>query len=438
MKEKIFDKIGLAVPKILMPKKNINMTKWSVVACDQYTSQPDYWHSVEEFVGEEPSTLKIIFPEVYLENNDKNERIKKINETMKKYLKEGLFEEINGFILIDRSTSKVPSRKGLVVALDLEKYDYNKGSETLIRATEETIIERLPPRIAIRKDAELELPHIMVLIDDPEKKVIEPLFENNHELIYDFDLMMNSGHIKGWKITAEEEIKNIANKLSLLANKDYFEKKYSVKNRGVLLFAMGDGNHSLATAKAVWEEKKKKGAGMDDPARFALVEVVNVHDEGLIFEPIHRVMFNVNTNKFFEEINESYKDFERIVFKDYNNMKEALKKNDKEHRIMYVTKEEKGLIIIKNPDMNLEVGTLQKLIDEYLKKHEESKVDYIHGEEVVYELGSKENNIGFFLPAMNKRELFRTIILEGSLPRKTFSMGEADEKRFYLEARRIK
>ncbi len=426
-----FEEIGLKVPKILIPKKSIDMTKWAVVACDQYTSEPEYWDSVKEIVADDPSTLKIIFPEVYLEAENKEEIISSINKTMEEYLQEGIFEEIGGFILVDRKTSQADSRKGLVVALDLEKYDYNKGSQTLIRATEGTIVERLPPRMEVRRNAKLELPHIMVLIDDPEKKVIEPLFEEELEKVYDFELMKGSGHIKGWKVTSKGLLGRVAEKLQELADKDDFKRKYSVTDKGVLLFAMGDGNHSLATAKAIWEEKKASGASMDDPARYALVELVNVHDEGLEFEPIHRVIFDVDTEEFFKEMESFFKGRfrkERLVSKE---------KVPGEHKIRFVTAEEEGVITIKDPKLNLEIGTLQSFLDHFTKK-KGAKIDYIHGEEVVKRLGSEKGNIGFFLPPMEKKDLFKTVIVDGALPRKTFSMGEADEKRFYLEARKIR
>ncbi|MFA6072616.1 MAG: DUF1015 domain-containing protein [Candidatus Woesearchaeota archaeon] len=436
-----FEKIGLKVPEILLPNKNINMTKWAVVACDQYTSEPNYWKQVSNLVSNNPSTLNLIYPEVYLEENnkDKENRINKINSSMKEYLKNKILTKNEAFILVDRKTNQVKSRKGLVVALNLDMYDFNKGSKTLIRATEGTIIERLPPRIKVRENAEIELPHIMVLIDDPKKTVIEPLFKQKLEIAYDFDLMMNSGHIKGSFIKDKKIIEQIANNLSKLANKDDFNKKYNLTNDSVLLYAVGDGNHSLATAKSIWEELKKKGV-KNHPAQYALVELVNVHDAGLEFKPIHRVIFNIDTTKilnqmksFFEKENATVKitTFKTLKLAE----KDSLKHTKKEHKIMFVTKNQIGVISIKNPKRNLEVGTLQAFIDEHINK---KSIDYIHGEDVVLSHGRKDKNIGFFLPVMAKEELFRTVLLDGALPRKTFSMGDADEKRFYLEARQIK
>ncbi len=435
----LFEDIGLKVPEILLPKQGIDMTKWTVVACDQYTSEPEYWQKVKEYIGDSPSTLNIIYPEVYLEESEHEaqQRIENINSIMEDYLNNDVFQNVKGFILVDRKTSQVESRKGLIVALDLEKYDYSKGSQTLIRATEKTIVERLPPRIKIRENAPIESPHIMVLIDDPEKTVLEPLFEKNLEKAYDFELMMDSGHIKGYKIEDENTLKEVAEKLSKIADLENFNNKYQVSDKGVLLFAMGDGNHSLATAKAIWEEKKKQGASMKDPARFALVELVNVHDSGLEFEPIHRVVFNVDYNNMLENMKKYYEEQGCEFSYDLYEEKQEIKPEENTHMIHFVAGDKLGKIKIKNPIFNLEVGTLQAFLDHYLKR-KESNIDYIHGEDVVKDLGKKQDNMGFFLPPMSKHELFKTVIVDGALPRKTFSMGEADEKRFYLECRKIK
>jgi len=441
LNSKKFEKIGLIVPKILLPNSNVDMTKWAVIACDQYTSEPQYWEKVKEFVRDNPSTLNLIYPEAFLEAPDKEERIKKINEAMHDYLIRNLFTEFEGFILVDRKTPHTPSRKGLIVALDLEKYDFNKGSQTLIRATEGTIIERLPPRIKIRENAELELPHIMVLIDDPEKTVIEPLFKEKLQVLYDFDLMFNSGHIKGYAVKEERLIKQVAKNLERLADPEIFNQKYGVSNKNVLLYAVGDGNHSLATAKSVWENLKAKGARMDHPARYALVELINVHDEGLEFKPIHRILFKIDKEKILKQMEEFYKEqgseFSYGLIKNKEDFEKALKQieDTKDHKIAFVTGKTKGIITIKKPKLNLAVGTLQAFLDKFIQK---SQIDYIHGEETVIKMGSKEDNMGFILPAMSKHDLFKTVILDGVLPRKTFSMGEADEKRFYLEARKIR
>lgn len=443
-----FENIGLNVPTLLLPQKSVDLHKWSVVACDQYSSQPEYWATVDKIVGDEPSTLRVIFPEVFLEDDDADQRIVAINATMEHYLEGGILEEHKGFILLDRKTSQVESRKGLVVALDLEHYDYGVGSQSLIRATEGTIVDRLPPRIRIRENAKIELPHIMVLIDDPERTVIEPLFDRNFEQVYDFDLMMESGHLKGYKIEDEATINTIAAGLAELSSQEVFNDKYGVVDKGVLLFAMGDGNHSLATAKNIWESKKAAATNvadvMEDPARYALVELVNVHDEGLEFEPIHRVVFNVNPARMLEDMGPYFagqgSGCSVELFAEATELEKRiteLRGHEDVHVIAFISKDGYGLIKLSNPRLNLEVGNLQSFIDTYLEGQENAYLDYIHGSDVVTELGARENNIGFYLPVLGKAELFKTVILDGALPRKTFSMGEADEKRFYLEARQI-
>jgi uncharacterized protein (DUF1015 family) len=434
-----FEKIGLHVPEILLPKNGSDMTKWSMVACDQYTSQPEYWKKAMGLVKDAPSTLNLILPEVYLETHREEKLVSEVNSNMKKYLEENiLIKQKPCFILVDRKTSKTSSRKGLVVALDLERYDFREGSETLIRATEGTIVDRLPPRIKVRKDAPIELPHIMVLIDDPDKTVIEPLFEMGLEKTYDFELMMESGHIKGYRVDNKNILNSIAEKLTKLADPETFNRKYNVENQAVLLYAMGDGNHSFATAKAIWEELKKSANSteeiMSHPARYALVELVNLHDEGLEFEPIHRVVFNVDAKDMFEKMATFYSaQGSELSIKTI----ESKEKTENAHVVSFVAGNETGALIINNPKLTLEVATLQSFLDSYLEINKEARIDYVHGREVVSELGSKPGNIGFFLEPMSKHDLFKTIILDGALPRKTFSMGEADEKRFYLECRKI-
>lgn len=444
------NKAGVHVPTLLMPRKDVNLAKWSVVACDQYTSQLDYWKNVEAYVDDSPSTLHMIFPEVYLEKNDDDARIEKIGRVMKEYMNKNiLVEHMSCFILVDRKTSRSPSRKGLVLAVDLEQYDYNKGSQTLIRATEGTVIERLPPRIKIRQNAPIELPHIMLLIDDPEKTVIEPIFENIHryEKLYDFDLMMDGGHITGYKIEDEKTIGNILASLEKLADENVFRLKYGVdSDKGVLLFAVGDGNHSLATAKACWDKLKENLSEEEKenhPSRFALVEVVNVHDEGLAFEPIHRVVFNVDSDDMLNKMVQYFGGGSKAKYVFYDSKENMLKETEKlkkesRHVFPFIAGSRWGVATVENPASNLEVGTLQTFLDEYVMTRKEVKIDYIHGENIVDQLGSIEGNIGFYLPAMNKSDLFKTVIVDGVLPRKTFSMGEAEEKRFYLECRKIK
>ena len=410
---------------ILLPK-NIDMTKWSVVACDQYTSEMDYWNEVEKIVGASPSTLRITLPEIFLEDSDVNERINKINDTMKEYLDEDLFYELkDSMIYLERTQADGRVREGLMGMVDLEDYSYEKGSQTLIRATEKTVIERIPPRLKVRENALLELPHIMILIDDEKKKIIEDLKNEvtDSDVVYDFDLMENGGHIKGYKLNNDSMTK-VEEGLEALCDKEYFEKKYNVKDKGILLFAMGDGNHSLATAKANYENLKKTMTPdeyLNHPSRYALVELVNLHSEALEFEPIHRVIFDTDVNKLIEELYKYY----------------DINEEGNGQYFELVTKDIDKKLYISNPKSNIAVGSIQMFLDEYLKDHE-GKLDYIHGDETTRSMGKEANNVAILFEAMPKEELFRTVILDGALPRKTFSMGHSYDKRFYLEARKIK
>lgn len=446
---KRFLKLGIQVPEVWLPHKGVDLFKWAVVACDQYTSEPDYWEQVSQLVGNDPSTLNLVFPEVYLGKGAEGERIARIHREMDGYLEKNLINSPgDGFVYLERRTSQVQCRKGLIMALDLERYDYNSGSKTLIRATEGTVLERIPPRVKIREDAPLELPHIMVLIDDPDCRVIEPLAleKEKFELLYDTELMMDGGHVQGYLVREESALEGIYQGLANLTEPTGFNQKYQTTVEPALLFAVGDGNHSLATAKAVWEKMKQQPEIDRDnhPARYALVEVVNIHDPGLQFEPIHRVLFNITVEEMLIAMGvyfgEEQFSLERSV--DPQEMEAQLVKGrdrtENCHRIGFVTEAGYGVIRITNPKSDLEVGTLQSFLDEWLVQHPQGEVDYIHGAEVVRKLGSQQGNIGFFLPALEKNALFKTIIHDGVLPRKSFSMGEAEEKRFYLECRRIK
>lgn len=410
---------------ILLPK-NIDMTKWSVVACDQYTSEMDYWNRVEEIVGDSPSTLRITLPEIFLENSDVNERINKINNTMKEYMDSDLFYELSdSMIYLERTQADGRVREGLMGMVDLEDYSYEKGSQTLIRATEKTVIERIPPRLKVRENALLELPHIMILIDDEKKNIIESLKNEvtDSDIVYDFDLMENGGHIKGYKLN-DDSMSKVEEGLESLADKDYFEKKYNVKDKGVLLFAMGDGNHSLATAKTNYENLKKTMSEeeyLNHPSRYALVELVNLHSDALEFEPIHRVIFDTDVDKLISELYKYY----------------DINEDGNGEYFELVTKNMDKKLYIANPKSNISVGSIQMFLDEYLKENR-GKLDYIHGDETTRSMGREEDNVAILFEAMPKEELFRTVILDGALPRKTFSMGHSYDKRYYLEARKIK
>ena len=431
--------IGIQIPQLYLPKPGTDLTRWAVIACDQFTSQPEYWRQVETIVGDAPSTLNLTFPEVYLEKPGGEDRIRSIQATMRKYMDEGLLQSYEGLIYVERMVDG-KARKGLVLSLDLEAYDYTKGSSSLIRATEGTIVDRLPPRMKIREGALLELPHILVLIDDPNCTVIEPLTaaKSRLEKLYDFDLMLGSGHLTGYAVSPEFE-DQVVEALRGLAAPETFAAKYGVdKNQPVLLFAMGDGNHSLATAKAIWE-KMKPQVGMDHPSRYALVEIENVHDEGLEFEPIHRVLFGLKKD-LFTELEKTFG--ANLTYKPVASAQDMVKavdsaESEKQTIGLVGGGREFGVIEIATPSSNLPVGTIQSFLDSFLKADGAEKIDYVHGEDVTVNLGSQSGNAGFYLPGMSKSDLFKTVILDGALPRKTFSMGEAHEKRFYMEARKI-
>ncbi|MFK5927705.1 MAG: DUF1015 domain-containing protein, partial [Desulfuromusa sp.] len=441
----VFEKIGVQIPKILLPKKGTDMQKWSVIACDQYTSDPDYWQRLEQQTAGNISTLNLVFPEAYLDAADTEQRIEAINRTMEEYLADGSLEEQPpGFILVDRKTAAVESRKGLMVALDLEQYDYTKGAQSLIRSTEGTILDRLPPRIKVRQNAPIELPHIMVLIDDPGKTVIEPLFNENLEKLYDFDLLENGGHLKGYRVDQPELISQITTALEKLADPADYRAKYDVDGE-VMLYAMGDGNHSFATAKAIWTKLKEEADDpvevMNHPARFALVELVNVHDPGLEFEAIHRVLFNVDCDHLKQQMESFFAErgtpMSIISCANLEEAEAIAAKAQGGHAFPVIFSGHFGVCEVENPEFTLEVATLQTFINQYLEDNSVVRVDYIHGSQIVTELGGQSGSAGFYLPAISKHDLFKTIVLDGALPRKTFSLGEADEKRFYLECRRI-
>ncbi len=412
----IFKKADILIPK------DVDFSKWSVVACDQYTSEPEYWEEVKELTKNSPSTLNIVFPEVYLSEGEG--RISKINKTMEEYINDNIFAEYkNSLIYVERTVGNGKIRHGIVGMIDLEEYDFSKGSGSYVRATEGTVLERIPPRVKIRENAKLELPHVMILIDDRTKSIIEGLADkkNDFEKIYDFKLMKKGGHIEGYKISDAEADKVIS---SLEVLEEEYSSKYGDNSDSKLIFAVGDGNHSLATAKTCWENLKKNLTDEEQknhPARYALCELVNLHDDSLEFEPIHRVMFGVDEDKFYTEL-EKYYD---ISYSDNGGQK-----------FIAVSENREKEIYVKNPSSSLSVGTLQNFIDDYIKKNG-GEVDYIHGDDVTRRLGTTKGNMGFLLPVMEKNELFITVIKDGALPRKTFSMGEAHEKRFYLEAKKI-
>ena len=410
---------------ILLPQ-DCGLTKWAVVACDQYTSQPEYWERVDQFVGDAPSTLRLILPESKLESEHVEEEIQKINQTMEQYLEEGRLRELeDAMIFLERKLSNGKPRLGLIGKLDLEQYSYEKGSGTPIRATEGTVLSRIPPRMKVRKNAPIELPHIMVLIDDPKKEIIEPFLRKESkkqmQMIYSTTLMEQGGRVSGYLLSKEQADK-VQKQLAGLADPARFAHFYHAAGKPVLTYAMGDGNHSLATAKACWEELKptlSEAERQTHPARYALVELVNLHDDSLEFEPLHRVLFGVDPKQLLADLLAAYPG--------------AHYGAGEGHQITYVLPGERGILTVPHPTAQLEVGTLQTFLDQYLEAHG-GKIDYIHGEDVVEQLVQQPDSIGFLLPGMGKDQLFPTVIFDGALPRKTFSMGEAHDKRVYLEA----
>lgn len=432
----------LKVPQILMPRVGIDLYKWSVVACDQFTSQPEYWKDVEEIVGDAPSTLKLTLPEVYLGSDDEESRVHSIHLSMKEYVNAGILQPVDkGFVLVERNVGREHNRNGLVVAIDLETYEYKKGAGSLVRPTEMTVEDRIPPRLKVRQTATIELPHIMLLIDDPECSIIEPLIARKNEFskIYDTDLMKDGGHITGFLVPEGDETDKIMERIEALAKPDIFKAKYALnKDYPLLNFAVGDGNHSMATAKAAWENIKRNLSEEEmenHPARYCLCEIVNIHDASLEIEPIHRVLFGINENDIIEAAKKYYEEKE-CIFICSENMDEYTNDNNA-HSFIICTQTEDKVFKVVDPVWGIPVATLQNFLDDYLSTHDKARIDYIHGENVVRELSSKSDNIGFILPDVKKEDLFIGVIKDGVLPRKTFSMGEAYEKRYYMECKEI-
>ena len=430
---KNFPEFAIQIPEILLPKDK-DLSVWSVVACDQYTQDQDYWYNVEKTVEGKPSTFNLIYPEIYLSSPDRAERIKKIRENMKAYLANGVFDpaEEEG-IYIERKTPYGRTRKGLLLAIDLDSYEWKPFSKSLIRATEATIVERIPPRKEIRAGAALESPHIMLLADDKDDLLIGGLAEEvkKEAPLYDGDLMANSGHITGWSVKGEKAMQKMQEALKKLKEKGKQEDGSS------FLFAVGDGNHSLATAKAVWDEYKEKNS--ESPARYALVEIVNIYDQGLTFEPIHRVLFNAESKALSEFLAKETGAEIRQVESEAE-VEKAVKETKGNFALVYPDGDKCKYLLFETKTEDLLVSSLQPLLDTFIKnakQEEKIEIDYIHGSDEVFRLGKKQGCITILLPPVAKDSFFATISKKGPLPRKSFSMGEACEKRFYLECRRL-
>ncbi len=428
-------KYGLQVPQILLPNKNIDLEKWAVIACDQYTQDKDYWKKVCENAHNVPSTLHMILPEAYLDNTEKKiEFILEVHSNMKSYLETGIFREtINNFMYIERKTAFNRTRKGLIVEIDLETYDWKPFTKNLIRSTEATIVDRIPPRVAIRNKAPIESPHIMLLVNDPECALVEKTgaILNSSTPTYDTDLMMNGGHITGWEVTSKEAKENIDNALANIA------KNNTEKDDSIFMFAVGDGNHSLATAKEVWNQIKPTCNDIENaPERFALVEIVNIFDTGLTFEPIHRVLFDIEPERIIDYVKNNW-NIETHRYNTFEELDSFVAKNPSSFGLAHTENGKDIFTCIKTDKHGLLVSYLQPLLDELLETAPNADIDYIHGSDEVCRLAKKENAVTLFLPPIEKNAFFATIAENGPLPRKSFSMGEADEKRFYLECRKL-
>ncbi|MFA6936849.1 MAG: DUF1015 domain-containing protein [Treponema sp.] len=448
---KNFADFGMKIPEILLPSKK-NLSSWSVIACDQYTQDADYWKKVEDAVGKNPSTLNLILPEIYLASSDRTERIEKIRSTMKSYMESGVFDSpAKEFIYIERKTCYGRIRHGLVCAIDLETYEWKPMSKALIRATEATIVERIPPRMEIRRGAPLESPHIMLLVNDPEHIVVEKTGElvKKESPVYDGNLMLSSGHITGWAVKSEKALD------SLHASLEKIKKANTSSDGSTFMFAVGDGNHSLATAKAVWDEYKKdqlaKGATEESlegsNVRYALVEIVNIYDSGLTFEPIHRVLFGTEADMVIAFVQANLGGTVSIC-----DSRESLENKVKNSKSLFgfVFLADDGKVqyeCLETEIKELAVSRLQPVLDTFISSQNEGAsygdaekkitIDYIHGSDEVFRLGSQGDTVTILLPPVAKDSFFTTINSNGPLPRKSFSMGEASEKRFYLECRKL-
>jgi hypothetical protein len=438
MSSYIFPDLAIAQPQILIPNKHVDLSLWPVIACDQFTSEPEYWEETGRITENVCSTLHLILPEVYLESlspSSLDAKIDAVNRSMRSYLTDNTLVSLpEGFILLDRSTSLHPSRKGLILAVDLEQYDFTPGNKSLIRATEGTVLSRIPPRVRIRRDAPVEVPHIMILIDDPDHIVIDKAFYAlkgaGREPVYDIDLMQGGGHITGYYAGADSsEASGIIDGLRQLLK----------KSSDGFLFAVGDGNHSLATAKAHWESIRStlsEDERLSHPARFALVEIVNIHDDGLDFEPIHRIAFGLPAERFYASAGRFFSEqgFHFYTRREY----ESADRSPGEAAQIFpiISGRESYVMTLSRPSHSLAVGSLQSYLDQLSASDPSVRIDYIHGEDSVRSL-AMEGNTGFLLPAITKDSFFATISREGVFPRKTFSMGEAFEKRYYMESKKI-
>ncbi len=420
---------------ILLPEQQIPMKEWACVACDQFTSQPEYWQQAEQVVGQTPSTLRLILPEVYLGSEQEAERVEKIHSTMEEYLRTVLTRQVEGFVYLERTTES-GVRQGLVGMVDLEQYSCRPQDKPLIRPSEETVLDRVPPRMTVRRGAAVETSHVMMLADDPENTLVEPVAARKEELrlVYEGALMQDGGSIQGWAVEDAELIQQIVAAVDALGSQENFDRSWPEQaGEPPMAMMVGDGNHSLAAAKACWEEIK---AGLSPeqqqrhPARYCLAEVCNLHSPAIQVEPIHRVMFGANAASVLLCLSE-FMDYRRGRIR-AGKMAEQCRQ-----RVDLVLPCRQVPVGFDNTWQPLTVGTVEEFIQSYCTDHPGVRVDYIHGSDTTYRL-AKADGVGFLLPPLEKKELFRGVVLGGVLPRKTFSMGHAEEKRYYIECRKIK
>lgn len=410
---------------ILLPRSGVDMRKWAVIACDQFTSQPEYWKRVEDYVQDAPSMLRLIYPEVYLNTDNKQayeERIAVIQTAMKEYLEQNILTERvhQGYVLTVRRTS-AGDRIGLVAALDLEKYDYHAGTDAPVRATEATVKERIPVRVGIREGASLESPHVMVLMDAPKEQLLEALYKErmSFEKLYDTELMEEGGHVAGYAVTGVRA-KRVSARL----------QQMEASCKGIFL-AVGDGNHSLASAKTCWENVKKnltEKEWANHPMRYALVEVVNLYSPSLMFYPIHRVLYDCDDSTLADGFAE---------YLDKWNMRLTQSDDDNQADVTFLYKNSKTSYRIDNRSGHLPVELLQKYLDAYLKQHPKQVLDYVHSETAAEQIAEAGKGCTMILGTFDKSTLFDAIEAGGVLPRKTFSIGEDIQKRYYMECRKI-
>ena len=417
---------------ILLPSEQIPVGQWGCVACDQFTSDRSYWEKAAQAAAGGPSTLDLILPEVYLEEDDVDARISAIHAAMDDYTRNVLTRAVDGFIYVERTEQSGRVRQGLVGRIDLEAYSYAEGAVPAIRPSEHTVESRIPPRMAVRRGARLETPHIMMLADDPGCTLIEPIGEKKEQLrkVYEGDLMLNGGHIAGWAVEDPALLAQIDSALNALGSQEAFDARYpQAKGGAPLTLAVGDGNHSLASAKACWEELKPTLTPEQrehHPARWCLAEVCNIHSPAIEIEPIHRVLFNVDCATVLLSL---------ITWSD-SNMAGCCFGGSKKQPFTLAGPHMANVLSFEDPTEPLTVGTIDDFISDYIERHPEAKVDYVHDEPAVRAL-CKQGAVAFLMPPFAKSDLFRGVVMGGVLPRKTFSMGHAEEKRYYIECRKI-